>query len=65
MNKRIKDMMGDATIHEHGQITKFDTNLFAKLIVQECVKISLKASARDDDMGAIIAKHINEHFGIA
>ena len=38
---------------------------FAELIAQECQQVSLKNSHRNDDMGAIIAKQIGEHFGIA
>jgi len=37
---------------------------FAELIVQKCEQVSLKNSHRDDDMGAIIAKQIREHFGV-
>ncbi len=37
---------------------------FAELIVRECEQVSLKHSHRDDDMGAIIARHIKEHFGV-
>jgi hypothetical protein len=37
---------------------------FAELIVKECEKVSLKSSHRDDDMGAIIARQIKEHFGV-
>jgi len=37
---------------------------FAQLIVRECEQVSLKNSHRDDDMGAIIAKQIREHFGV-
>ena len=37
---------------------------FAELIVEECMEVSLKYSHRDDDMGAIIAKQIKQHFGI-
>jgi len=37
---------------------------FAELIVRECEQVSLKNSHRDDDMGAIIARQIKEHFGV-
>jgi hypothetical protein len=37
---------------------------FAELIVRECTQVSLKVSHRDDDMGAIIARMIKEHFGV-
>ena len=38
---------------------------FAELIVLECEKVSLKNSHRDDDMGAIIARQIKQHFGVS
>jgi len=37
---------------------------FAELIVAECIQQSLAVSHRDDDMGAIIADRIREHFGV-
>lgn len=37
---------------------------YAELIVQECVNVSLKSSHRYDDMSAIIAGDIEEHFGV-
>ena len=37
---------------------------FAELIVQECMEVSLGCSHRDDDMGAIIARQIKQHFGV-
>ena len=37
---------------------------FAELIVKECEKVSLKNSHRNDDMGAIIARQIKQHFGM-
>lgn len=36
---------------------------FAQLIVRECARVSLRHSHRDDDMGAIIARNIQGHFG--
>jgi hypothetical protein len=42
----------------------FDQELFAELIVRECMEVSLKYSHRDDDMGAIIARQIKQHFGV-
>jgi hypothetical protein len=38
---------------------------FAESIVRECEKVSLKNSHRDDDMGAIIARQIKQHFGVS
>jgi hypothetical protein len=37
---------------------------YAELIVRECVNVSLKSSHRYDDMGAIIARSIEDHFGV-
>ena len=37
---------------------------FAELIVQKCSQVSLTVSHRNDDMGAIIARMIKEHFGV-
>ena len=37
---------------------------FARMIVDECVKICLESSHRNDDMGAIIANNIKRHFGM-
>ena len=37
---------------------------FAELIVNECEQVSLKNSHRNDDMGAIIARQIKDHFGV-
>lgn len=37
---------------------------FAHDVVQECVDVSMKTSHREDDMGSIIAKKIQKHFGI-
>jgi len=68
MNEKIKELaerynfpMGntDPQWHYEDAIYKF-----AELIVRECEQVSLKHSHRDDDMGAIIARHIKEHFGI-
>jgi hypothetical protein len=42
----------------------FDQEMFAELIVKECMEVSLKYSHRDDDMGAIIARQIKKHFGL-
>jgi len=37
---------------------------FAQLIVAECIDLSLGSSHRDDDIGAIIANKIKQHFGV-
>ena len=41
-----------------------DLEKFAQLIVKECARVSLRLSHRDDDMGAIIARNIQGHFGV-
>jgi len=70
MNERIRDAAVKAGIIA-AEYNGFDsTNLtasqrmFAHLIVQECVAVSLQSSHRDDDMGAIIANDIKRHFGV-
>jgi hypothetical protein len=65
MNERLKELAHDAglpTYNPSGIPTKLEK--FAELIVQECIKVSLESSHRDDDMGAIIARHIKQHFGV-
>jgi hypothetical protein len=37
---------------------------YAQLVVKECQQVSLKNSHRDDDMGAIIARQIKQHFEV-
>jgi hypothetical protein len=37
--------------------------LFSELIVEECVSVVLNNSLRNDDMAAIIAQKIQQHFG--
>ena len=37
---------------------------FAELIVYECMDLALGSSHREDDMGAIIANKIKQHFGV-
>ena len=41
-----------------------DAEKFTQLIVQECESVSISNSRRDDDMGAIIARKIKQHFGV-
>jgi hypothetical protein len=61
MNERIKELAEQA-----GFLNKDEESIeyFAELIVRECGKVSLKNSHRDDDMGAIIARQIKQHFGV-
>jgi hypothetical protein len=64
MNERIRQLLSQAGVHY--EVLPKDTvyEKFAQLIVRECEQVSLKNSHRDDDMGAIIAKQIREHFGV-
>jgi hypothetical protein len=57
---QIIDPQGGGVMH----VKRENFQKFAELVVQECRQVSLKNSHRDDDMGAIIAQHINRHFGI-
>ena len=71
MNKRIQ-MLADIAFINHleenpdsGCVMRSDyTTDFAEMIIRECMELSLKNSHRDDDMGAIIARQIKEHFGV-
>ena len=63
MNERIKELAEQAETKEVGYYF-FDREKFAELIVRECMEVSLKCSHRDDDMGAIIARQIKQHFGV-
>ena len=67
MNERMKELARQAgfgpTANPYERKV-FDVNMFAELIVRECGQVSLQSSHRDDDMGAIIARNINKHFGV-
>jgi len=74
MNERTVELYKQATEfaynsigREHANTAYFQgaiTGKFAELIVKECEQVSLKYSHRNDDMGAIIARQIREHFGV-
>ena len=76
MNEKIKQLAeqaGATVITTHGMEHVVDgcyvigparLEKFAELIVRECEQVSLKNSHRDDDMGAIIARQIKQHFGV-
>jgi hypothetical protein len=67
MNEQIRKLAEQAGATDIGldHLEKFiDLQIFAELIVRECEQVSLKNSHRDDDMGAIIARQIKEHFGV-
>ena len=66
MNDRIRELMIQA-MTETGRLeegVQVSYQRFAELIVRECMEVSLKCSHRDDDMGAIIARQIKQHFGV-
>jgi len=62
--KLIGDLWIEAQRQMTGKSTKEFANNFATLIINQCVNVSLQSSHREDDMGAIIASHIKELFGI-
>lgn len=70
MNERINVLMYHAGLTAQGcwdEMDDYDREAivqFAELIVRECEQVSLKNSHRHDDMGAIIARQIVEHFGV-
>ena len=76
MNEKIKQLAeqaGATVITTHGMEHVVDgcyvigparLEKFAELIVRECEQVSLKNSHRDDDMGAIIARQIKQHFRV-
>ena len=67
MNERIKLLAEQAGIYKlnlSDETEYWIMEKFAELIVQECMQVSLKHSHRDDDMGAIIARNIKQHFGV-
>lgn len=43
----------------------FDEEMFARLIIEECLEeVVLKNSHRKDDMASIIAEQIKQYFGV-
>ena len=70
MNKRIQELTKQAEDWADNQnfyesdYRDYLMEKFAQLIVRECEQVSLKNSHRDDDMGAIIARQIRQHFGV-
>ena len=69
MNERIKVLIQQATtridpIAHDGACWDFDKEKFAQLIAYECIDLALGSSHREDDMGAIIANKIKQHFGV-
>ena len=64
MNERIKELAKQCWDERPTGQLHFDNEKFAELIVRECEQVSLQSSHRDDDMGAIIARNIKDHFGV-
>ena len=70
MNERIRELAVQAGYTPlpgfdfANDIQELFIKKFADMIVRECEKVSLKSSHRDDDMGAIIARQIKQHFGV-
>jgi hypothetical protein len=65
MNERIKELLLQATTLKGPFIGfKVDQEKFAELIAYECIDLALGSSHREDDMGAIIANKIKQHFGV-
>ena len=71
MNERIRELAKQAGMLDFSQVsggrykvTEIDIEEFAELIIGECEQMSYKNSHRNDDMGAIIARQIKEHFGV-
>lgn len=72
MNKRIRELAFKAECKfkkfNKGaamyQNVESELENFAEIIILECMEVSLKNSHRDDDMGAIIARQIKQHFGV-
>ena len=69
MNERIGQLAEqagfmDSWFSESGDDCEREIKKFAELIVYECMDLALGCSHRKDDMGAIIANKIKQHFGV-
>jgi hypothetical protein len=67
MNNNLRELVANAGAYTDVSgrwISSTGLQKFAEAIVRECEQVSLKNSHRDDDMGAIIARQIKEHFGV-
>lgn len=42
----------------------FDYNVFAKLIIEECINVADETALGDTTYGWMVANRIREHFGI-
>ena len=50
---------------EYFTFNRDELQKFAELIIRECIDLALGSSHREDDMGAIVANKIKEHFGVS
>ncbi len=77
MNKRIEELIkqaggmeildtrGFGSLHEGTQFTKEGMELFAKLLIQECIEIAHNPGNSDDPVWSYtIANEIKSHFGV-
>jgi hypothetical protein len=67
MNERIKELMEQAGLYDfviESMGINEEIEKFAKLIAYECIDLALGSSHREDDMGALIANKIKQHFGV-
>ena len=65
MNEQlIGDLFAEAMRQMTSSSSREFSQKFAELIVQECADLALRSSHREDDMGAIIANKIKQHFGV-
>ncbi len=62
MNKRIKELIEQATTEEHDGFMYFDKKKFAELIVRECAEVSKNYAG--GSMPLSIALAIKKHFGV-
>ena len=61
----IRNLMSNPVQHrEYNELWDEHIEKFAELIQQECISVVLNSSLRPDDMAAIIAHHIRQHFGV-
>ena len=68
MNDIIAKLYDKAIVIEDGGdyvCGELDPEKFAELIIRECIDLALGSSHREDDMGAIVANKIKEHFGVS
>jgi hypothetical protein len=68
MNKRIKELIEQATTEEHDGFMYFDKKKFARLIVRECAQVSeddiTDGNACCTNTAYRIARQIKKHFGV-